>query len=612
MSRPLSPLRALAAAALLGASAAVADEPDRVTVGLDEFLQLYDKATKPPAPGDGGPKAPTPATLTQATYEGRVVTSEGHATALFTARLRVENHLDRGWIQLPLLSSEVALTDARVAGKPASVTLEGDAYRLVTDQRGAIDVELSFAVQISEDRGVHTLSFPLIASGATTLTLSVPADEPLDLSVPQGRVMRDVTAAGQRTLQVALQSGQRFAARWQRSAQTTAAAKAEPRLYAESNTLVDLADGLVHATTTVHHTVLFAGVDTFRYDIPDGATVLDVRGSGLRAWTVDERGDLAVQLGFQAEGAWDVTIETEGALPRGAPLSTPILQPLGNERYKGWVGVTAGGNLEVSAGAVQGATPVDVRQLPAEIIASTTQPILLGYKFLDASATIPLDVVAHEQIDVLVTLLDRTQAVTMVTLEGRRLTQVTYEVRNNRRQYLELTLPPGAELWSASVAGRAVQPSQGQDGTILLPLVRSASAGGALSGFSVEVVYVERGTLDGHLEADLPRTDVPSTWVGWTLYLPRGAEATKKGFEGNLLHVDWLDAPPSAVSVLQEPAYQGDAELTFEQQVARGGLDAGAAPVRVQVPLEGTPYAFEKLLALDERLWVGMDVRIRW
>jgi hypothetical protein len=34
--------------------------------------------------------------------------------------------------------------------------------------------------------------------------------------------------------------------------------------------------------------------------------------------------------------------------------------------------------------------------------------------------------------------------------------------------------------------------------------------------------------------------------------------------------------------------------------------------VRVQVPLEGTPYAFEKLLALDERLWVGMNVRVRW
>ena len=34
-----------------------------------------------------------------------------------------------------------------------------------------------------------------------------------------------------------------------------------------------------------------------------------------------------------------------------------------------------------------------------------------------------------------------------------------------------------------------------------------------------------------------------------------------------------------------------------------------AAPVKVQLPLEGVAYNFEKLLALDERLWVGFDVR---
>jgi len=60
---------------------------------------------------------------------------------------------------------------------------------------------------------------------------------------------------------------------------------------------------------------------------------------------------------------------------------------------------------------------------------------------------------------------------------------------------------------------------------------------------------------------------------------------------------------------MQDRAYQGQAELAAEAQVKRGGLDSGAAPVQVNVPLEGRPMSFEKLLALDETLWISFDLK---
>ena len=44
-------------------------------------------------------------------------------------------------------------------------------------------------------------------------------------------------------------------------------------------------------------------------------------------------------------------------------------------------------------------------------------------------------------------------------------------------------------------------------------------------------------------------------------------------------------------------------------QAGGGGRGEGAVPVAVQVPLEGQPLYFEKLLALGESLWVGFDYK---
>jgi hypothetical protein len=598
--------------ALLLSSPAFAQDPDRVTMRLEDFLRLYEQsARRPPEPG----KPPVDATLSDIAWTATVQTdAAGEPTAaLLTARVRVDRH-GTGWGSIPLLAQGASLISATLDGKPAPISLRDGWYQLVTNRTGALDLALELALPITTDQGVSAFSMPLVAAGSSTLSLSLPSSGDLDVTVARARVLKDQVIGGRRLIEASFPSQDSLAVRWQRRTASDAAQQ-QPRVYASVQTLVGVGDGLLTAQVAIDNTILFAGVDTFRYDLPDGMTVLDVTGAGLREWTIDTKGDLVVHLAFAAEDHARFNLTLERAIGEGSrAFDAPLLTPLGVERIKGFVGVTASGGLEVAAGDVQGAAPVDVRTLPADVLGMTRQPVLLGYKYLGDAAKLPLQVTQHDAVDVLVTLLDRAEATTMFTIDGRRLTQVRYDVRNNRRQFLRLRLPPGAQLWSAAVAGAAVQPSRGADGTLLLPLVRSADQGGALSAFPVEVVYVDNGDPTpangaGHFEAQLPIADVPTTWVGWTVYAPEGSKVSPRAFEGSLRPVSWLSRPAAAEEMMVVDAAQQVTRSSADNQLATGGMGSGATPVRVELPLEGVAFSFEKLLVLDETLWVGFDYR---
>jgi hypothetical protein len=203
----------------------------------------------------------------------------------------------------------------------------------------------------------------------------------------------------------------------------------------------------------------------------------------------------------------------------------------------------------------------------------------------------------------------------MWTPEGRRLTSVKYQIRNNRKQFLRLALPKDAELWSASVGGRAVQPAQAGDGRVMIPLVRSQAAGGALAAFEVEVVYVEMGTPPaengkGGFIAQLPKADAPSTYVAWTIYAPTDAKMIRRSYEGGLQHVSWLSNPiPQDDMNYIETATPEVAQQAAIQAAPGGAMGEGAVPVPVSLPLQGKELYFEKLLALDEDLQVEFRYR---
>ena len=143
---------------------------------------------------------------------------------------------------------------------------------------------------------------------------------------------------------------QRRLVTWQRAAeeatQDDPAAVAEaPRVYAEHQVLVGVAEGLMQCTSAVHYSILHAGIASLSVDLPTDVTVLDVKGNGLRDWSVEQVGERAVvtaELNYEAKGSYSLYLNYEKQLPEGSvSVTVPDLQVRDVERVKGWVGIDA-------------------------------------------------------------------------------------------------------------------------------------------------------------------------------------------------------------------------------------------------------------------------------
>lgn len=594
---------------LIAPPPALAQEPGTVDLPLEAFLKLYEANRA----AQGAEKPPRDYAIAAARYQGEVLLERDVPhSALFTVKMRIESFKAAGWARIPVLPATVALQSAKIGAVEASVVIEDDNYTLITNQRGAFELTLTFAAAVTTSAGKSVVQFELPPAGATQVTLAVPARDDLDFTVPGARLQSDKVVGDRRVVEATLPATGSLVIEWQR--ELPEAARQQSRVYAEVYTLVSLGEGLMRAVATVNYTILFAGQDQLRLAVPKGMTILAVNGGAIRDWKLEGE-VLLVSLNYAAEGAYSLGVELERVIGEGSKqLSAPLLVPQGVERSKGYIGVESRGNLEIAAGKIQGATAVDVRALPAAILGITANPVLLGYKYLGTDVALPLALSQHDDIDVLVTILDQIRARTMWTPEGRRLTSVRYQIRNNRRQFLRLALPDGAELWSVSVGGRAVQPAKAGDGRVMIPLLRSQASGGALAAFNVEVVYVESGapTSDrgrGSFQAQLPRADAPSTYVAWTVYSPSDAKIRRASYDGSLRHVRYLSDPIPDSEVYAIDTVAPQVQQQAGAQADAGALGEGAVPVPVSLPLQGRATHFEKLLALDEALTVEFRYR---
>jgi len=588
------------------------DLPDaRVVMPWEDFEVLYQKGL---APEEEPPSAPRDWSLNRARYSGVVIDDEA---ATFDATLGVEVHAAEGWVTVPLLPTTVGLKRATLGGRDAPIYLDDGWYTLITDRRGSFDVELTFAAGVFEADGSSTVAFGLAPSGGTEVELSVPTADPLDFEVARASLIEDDTPrAGVRRMKAVLPATSNLSVSWQRALPEEALIAGERRVYAEVHSLVGVGEGVLSGHSEINWTVVHQGLDTFRVLLPADVAVLDVTGAGIRDWEVAREGDeqsLTVALNFEALGAWRMFVDYERPLPLGSTTTAvPRLAIPDVERVKSLIGVEARSNLEINAGDAAEASRLDVRELPAGVLGRTDQPVLMGFKARDNAWSIPLEVAQHEDVEVLVTIADMAEATSVMTPDGRQMHRVVWRVRNNRRQFVRLDMPPGAEIWSARVAGRAAKPARDASGATLIPLVRSQAAGGALAAFSVELVWVDEGRPPdaggrGSASFALPAADLPITYLQWTVYTPEDAKFKKRHIQSGLRRVDWFNQPVTP----QGEVLGGQVhDQMMQTELAQGqAVDAGVEPVEVSLPVEGRGTYFEKLLVLDEPLEVAIEYR---
>jgi hypothetical protein len=561
-----------------------------------------------------GGAAPPPAdwALTSAEYQGDLA-KDG---AVFTATFKISILKEKDWKVVPLLPATVAIQEATLP-QGAYLRLANNFYELLTAApAGPMEVKIKFACAVAEQAGSNTLKFDRAPSSTCILDLRVPQTG-VDIAVTGAQSIVKKEEAGATRVAAALPAAQPVQLSWERA--IPEAEKVPPKLYAETQTLVAVGDGIIVCRQRVAFNILHTGVRVLKLKLPDGVSILDVRGDRVRDWRVAQN-ELSVALSAEVIGDYALNVTYEQPTAAAASVPLPILRAMDVVREKGHIGVVAMANVELSAPKIEGATALDVRELPPEMLAMTGQPILLAFRYVADTFNIPLAIKKHEDVNVLVTIVDSAVITTMQTLDGRRITKAVYNVRNNRQQFLRLAMPKGVDIWSASVSGRSIRPAKDEQERILIPLVRSEGASSGLAAFPVELVYVEKTDAaakvppSGTLHIELPRASEPATHLMVNLYLPKEGKYTKgwgnePAIEGPLTVVrefrrltGAMDQPPvdaqATANVLQQAA---------QAQVEAATTAAGATPIRVNLPLDGQLFRLEKILVLDEPLFIDVQ-----
>jgi hypothetical protein len=117
--------------------------------------------------------------------------------------------------------------------------------------------------------------------------------------------------------------------------------------------------------------------------------------------------------------------------------------------------------------------------------------------------------------------------------DGQLMTEMSLSVRNQGRQHLEISLPSGATVWSAFIAGQPVRPSV-KEGKLLLPLAHSV---GDEAPIAIDLVYVATSPFprkSGAVELTAPRIDAPLAGARWQLFLP--PDYHYDDFSGSMAH----------------------------------------------------------------------------
>lgn len=298
------------------------------------------------------------------------------------------------------------------------------------------------------------------------------------------------------------------------------------RVVAEVFNLVTVGDGLVGGSATIRFGILNQGVQEFKVRLPAHWKNVEFTGPNIRRkeqatnlWTIS--------LQDKAWGGYTLVVTYDYQFdPKKAALDLAGAHCDGVERETGSVAVTAAANLKLQPKpAAEPLRAIDPGELAETDRALCTRPVLLAWRYTGADFALAADAARFDEERVLDAVADRTQLTSVVTEAGEMLTQASFMVKNNEKQFQKFKLPPGANFWGCYVNN---EPSKAErDGEwLVVPLPRGANRDEA---FAVDIVYAQKlAALDRWLPQSValtaPATDVPNTYAEWQLFVP----ATKR------------------------------------------------------------------------------------
>jgi hypothetical protein len=489
-----------------------------VVIPVAEYQSLHAKAY-PRLPEAEIP--PVPATLTRIDYEMQI---KGD---LATGRVSLTVDVLRdGWVRVPIPSG-LLVREARLDNKLVSLVQTsggrgGNQLTAVLSHPGRSVLLLDIALPVASSAGNESILLPSADSGITRASIQL-LRPGVDVQVAGG-LLSEKSESETESKWIAYGKGNEpLSFSWRRK--TEDHRTTQPLRQRGSLTeLVSLGEDSASIYAEVNLEVVQGAAAEVRIQLPETVTVNQVLGATVADWEV-KNGELAVKFLEPIEQSSRFVINGETRLAREGQIGIPLLRLLNTERDAGGVAAEVLGAGEIKDFSSKGMEEADASDL-GETIASRQSPSLAAFRFRsgEAAATrsLTVNVARYTQQAVLMANIEEARYQVLMSKDGKSLIQARYAIRNNQRNFVKITLPLGAVVWSATLAGRPVRPGQSPDGSLLLPLEK-ARGGEDPPAFIVEVLFLGRGAAwgeKGNVRIALPALDLPVSRTGVLLYYP--------------------------------------------------------------------------------------------
>jgi hypothetical protein len=493
-----------------------------VVLPVDEYRALLARAN-PDAPPPAAP--PVDATLTRIDYELRL---DGEAIA--GRVLLTVDVLRDGWVKVPVPAG-LMVRDARIDGQPLPL-IEGPPAHVVLSRAGRLVLQLDIVVPLAAAAGSESITLPASPAPISRATLTLPRTG-VELTVNGGFISERAESEGDSRWVVLGRAHQQLGISWKRRVDDRR--DQQPlRFRATVTTVVGLGEEISSIVATVRADVQQGVAREVTLAVPPGVVINQVVGATVADWETGN-GLLRVRFIDPAIDAVSFEVQAESRLPSQGELTVPLVRVPAAEREAGGVALSVLGAGEIEKHQVRGLEPADVSDLAAAI-AGRESPSMVAFRLRPMSGADPrslnVSVKRYTPQAVLVANIEEARYRALAAEDGVLLVEGHYAVRNNQRSFLKITLPPGATVWSASVAGKAVRPGVAEKDAVLLALEKGR-AGQDAPTFAVRITYLQTvGSWGskGPARLTLPALDLPISRTGVEFYhSPRYRVALQPG-----------------------------------------------------------------------------------
>jgi hypothetical protein len=522
--RPLFPC-VVAASLCWGAVAIAQEKPVEashnagwVVIPVEEYRVLRAKAY--PVETDPEPP-PLDATLTRVDYDLHVTGDLAAGRASLTVDV-----LKDGWVRVPVPAG-LLVREARLDGKLVSLVPgekgKGGAHlSALLSHAGRFELLLDVDVPVTSSAGDESISLPSTESGVTRATVLLPRQE-VDLRIGGGLLSEKSETPGETKWLAYARGNEALTFTWRKKTEDHHI-DLPLRLRGSLTQLTSLAEDSTSIYAEANFEVVQGAAREVRIQLPEKITVNQVSGALVADWEMKD-GELAVTFLEPVEHSARFVINGEARLPRDGIIDIPLLRLLNTERDTGGVAVEILGAGEIKDQKAQGLEDADASDL-GEMVANRQSPALVAFRARSGEAgktrALSVNVARYDQQAVLMANVEEARYQVLMSADGKELVQARYAVRNNQRNFVKVTLPPGAAVWSVTLAGRPVRPGQSPDGSLLLPLEKSRGGDDA-PAFAVEILYLTKAAAwqeKGQEKVTLPALDLPISRTGLLLYYP--------------------------------------------------------------------------------------------